>query len=199
MATIDISLINAVSPVIVFLLLFIGGWGILRMVNPFKKAGESLYGILAFLIALIMVMNRTSVAVIMTATPWLIVVSMLAFFFIFFAMMFGASAKDITIEAGKNKGWIIFFVMLIFVFSIGAAFGPGLLASQPTSTSGTTITADNTSAATSQGAYVVDGQNVGTATNDFGTNLVFTIFNPKIIGMLFLFILGTLTILLLSK
>jgi hypothetical protein len=123
------------------------------------------------------------------------ILSLVGFFFIFFAKMFGRSDGDISSAFGGSFGWVIFFVAVILIFSLGSALGPGLLAAQNPSTppvvqnvtyvNGTAVPADSVLR--------------GTATNDFGTNIVYTIFNPKILGVLFLFILGTLTIIMLGK
>ena len=193
MATvIDISLLNSVSILIVFVLVFVGGWGLMLVVDPFKDKGKSFYGLIAFLLALVMIMNRKSVQVVMTATPWLMIVVLIAFFFIFFAKMFGADDGSILTEAGKNKGWVIFFVILILVFALGSSLGPDLLpATLPNQGSSVQIT---------NGTYV-NGTYVpasSTASGDFNTNVVLTLFHPKILGVIFLFLLGTLTIILLN-
>jgi hypothetical protein len=211
MATvIDISILNSVTIIIVFMLIFVGGWGMLSWVDPFKDKGKSFYGLLAFLLAVLVVLSRKTVSVILVATPWLILLLLIAFFFIFFAKVFGTSDSTIT-WAFNNKalGWVIFFVALILVFAIGNSFGQDLLASsvpgQPVPTTlpeGSVVNADG-SVILPDGSIVVPDETGAVpggsvATGNFGTNLVATLFHPKILGVLFLFLLGTLTILLLN-
>lgn len=188
-AVLDISILNSFTIVFIFLLVFIGVWGVMTWVDPFKGKGSSIYGLIAFLLAVLVALSRNVVSFILTATPWVLVLGLVAFFFIFFAKMFGVGDASIASAFGGHIGWFIFFIALIILFSLGAAFGPGLLsASVPTSTP--------TDANATGG---IDGTTGSTASGDFGTNLVFTLFHPKIIGVLFLCILGTLTILLVAK
>ncbi len=182
------------------MLIFVAGWGLLRVVNPFKDAASSFYGLMAFLIAVLLVLSGKVVRIITTATPWLIVIGMIGFFFIFFSRMFGVSEDTIS-GAFKDRGvgWLIFFVALVIVFAIGTSFGQDLLSAQtPTQTNpntNVTYLPDGTTVVSTDPGSVVGS---GTASSDFGRNLVLTIFHPKILGVLFLFILGTLTILLLN-
>lgn len=214
MATIDISLLGLASPIIVFLLFFIGGWGVLQMVNPFKDVGKSLYGLLALLIALALSLSPVMVGIIMSATPWLVFLVMIGFFMIFFAMMFGVKQDTITNAfKGPGQAWMIVLVLIIILFSVGGALGPGLLSAQtPGQGSGNTGGNSDVPAAEpvfdENGNIVPAGQGSAggsggptspTATDDFGTNLIFTLFHPKVLGVLFLFILASLTIVFLGK
>lgn len=214
MATvIDISILNSVTTIIVFMLVFVGGWGLMTFVDPFKgsQKGASFYGLLAFLAAVLVVLSRKTVGVILIATPWLILLLFIAFFFIFFAKVFGTSDVSLTSAfVGPVKGWLIFFVAIILLFAIGNSFGQDLLEQQvpgqapPVQTGipeGSTINADG-SVTLPDGTTVPAGQTIpstGVATDDFGSNLIFTLFHPKILGVLFLFLMGTLTILLLNQ
>ncbi len=200
MAQIDISLLGTATNIIIFMLVFVGGWGVLQVANPFKDAGKSLYGLLAFLVAIVVVMSRQMVSVITFATPWFILLGLVGFFFIFFAKMFGSADSSITNAwEGRGVGWLIFFVSLIVIFALGNSFGQDLLSKtqpgQPTQSvvpvetlpDGTVIVQDTGSVA-----------GPGTNSNDFGQNLVLTLFHPKILGVMFLFLMGTLTILMLN-
>jgi hypothetical protein len=180
------------------MLMFVGGWGMLMLVDPFKEKGRSFYGILSFLLAVMVVLSRKAVSVILVATPWLMLLILIAFFFLFFAKMLGGPGVQIPIGEGKVYGWLIFFVAVIILFAIGNSFGQDLLNAQvpeqPATISPVPVIAEN-------------GTVIGTATpqfdtvasNDFGKNLTLTLFHPKILGILFLFLLGTLTILLLNQ
>ena len=212
MATIDISLLSVASPIIVFLLFFIGGWAILQAVAPFKEAGKNFYGLLSFLIAIVLSLSSSMVQVVLTATPWLVFIVMIGFFIIFFSLMFGVKQDDIMkMFWGKGWGWFIVLLIIIILFSVGGALGPGLLgATTPGSgsqTGGAPVNPDEP-VFDAQGNLVPagsinpgttgSGTQAGTATNDFGTNLIFTLFNPKVLGLLFLFILGALTIVIIN-
>ncbi len=193
------------------MLFFVGGFGVINKVNPFGD--KKTYGLLAFLIALIMVMTPKAIGVVMTATPWLVLIVMLGFFFIFYAMMFGVDQKGITsIMTGTGKGWLITLVVIVVLFAVGSAFGPSLTKlSVPDASSNANPPIDPSEPVMdAQGNIVpagsltpVSGAGVpgssGVATNDFSTNLIFTLINPKVLGMIFLFLLGTLTVILLNQ
>lgn len=205
MATIDISILNSVTIIIVFMLIFVGGWGVLQVANPFKDAGKSLYGLMAFLLAVLMVLSSNTVEIVLFATPWLILLALIGFYFIFYARMFGTSEGDIT-NVFKNKlvGWMVFLGALVIVFAIGSSYGPELAdATTPGTVVPTVPTNTGEVIVTEDGTVIVndDTSVVGpaTATNDFGRNLTMILFHPKILGVAFLFLLGTLTILLLNQ
>jgi hypothetical protein len=185
------------------MLFFVGGYGLLNAVNPFKD--KKIYGILAFLIAVVMVLTPQAVQVVMTATPWLVILVMMGFFFIFYSMMFGVKEEGITAIIKGSKGWLIMFVVIIFLFAIGTSFGPSLTKLSAPDTSAQPTINPNEPVFDAQGNIVPAGSigatgtnNGGVATGDFGTNLIFTLFNPKILGVLFIFLLGTLTVILLN-
>jgi len=186
MATvIDISVLNSVTTVIVFLIIFVGGWGVLLASDPMKGKGKSFYGLISFLIALVVVLSKTAVSIILFSTPWLIIVGLVAFFLIFFAKMFGVGDSVIATAFENKIGWLIFFTALIVVFAIGTALGPDLLK----------FTAPGQATTTTVNGTAVPST---TASSDFGSNLALTLFHPKIIAVMFMFLLGTLTILLLN-
>jgi len=194
MATLDISILNSVSTVIVFMLVFVGTWGMLSLIDPFKDKARSFYGIIAFLAAILVVLSTKTVNVILMATPWLMLLGMIAFFFLFFARLFGGNDIQIPIGEPRVYGWVIFFVAIVLLFAIGNSFGQDLLSAQAPGVAPTTepVVLENGTVIEGPGAYSA------VASNDFGRNLTLTLFHPKILGILFLFILGTLAILLLQ-
>jgi len=217
MAVIDISLINVASPILVFLLFFIGGWAILQTVNPFKDVGKNFYGLLAFLVAIALALSSTMVQIVLTATPWLVFLVMIGFFMIFFSLMFGVKQDTITAAfSGPGQAWMIVLLIIVILFSVGGALGPGLLSAQtpgqgsqtpntgnlsPTEpvfdANGNLVPAGSIGQGTGQGSSGIP--TAGVATDDFGSNLIFTLFHPKVLGVLFLFLLGAMTIVLLNK
>ena len=210
MSTIDISLLSSVSVIIVFMLFFVGGWGLMSMVDPFKGKSKGFYGVLAFLVAVLMVMTPAAVKTVMIATPWLVILGMIGFFFIFFSMMFGAESGIASAFKGQGIWWLVTFLVIIMLFALGNAFGPSLLpatAGQNSNTPQPTYDAngnpvypvDSSIGINGSGGTVSPDSGGTTASTDYGNNLVLTLFNPKILGVLFLFLLGTLTILLLNN
>jgi hypothetical protein len=151
------------------------------------------------------------VQVVMSATPWLVFLIMMGFFIIFFSMMFGVNTEEIKgMFWGKGWGWFIVLLVVVILFSVGGALGPGLLSAQTPGSGnqgGTPVNPDEpvfdaqgnlVPAGTINPGTSGSGTQPGTATNDFGTNLIFTLFNPKVLGLLFLFILGALTIVIIN-
>ena len=127
-------------------------------------------------------------------------------------MMFGIKEAGIAAAfGGQGKGWLIVLLIVIVLFSVGGALGPGLLAQTVPSSSSTSGPAVNPSepvfdaqgnivpAGTLNNASAGGSGVVGSGTANFGTNLAFTLFNPKVLGVLFLFVLGAMTIVLLNQ
>ena len=91
MATVlDTSILGNLSLVFVFLILFAGGWGLLRLINPFRIKDEkmSLYALLAFALAFIVMLSPSVINIITFSIPWFTVIMMVAFFMLLFAQMF---------------------------------------------------------------------------------------------------------------
>lgn len=182
MATVlDISILNSFTIVVVFLLVFVGGWGVLMYADPFKEKGKNFYGLIAFFIAVLTVVSKGVMDIILFSTPWLVFLVLIGFFFIFFAKMFFVSESSLRdAMTGPVKGWLIFFVAIIMLFGFAFTYGQSLLSS-------TVPTQETTVSSTDTGS------------GSFGGNLLSTLFHPKILGVLFMFMLGTLAILMLGK
>jgi hypothetical protein len=197
----------------------------MQKVDPFKGAGKNFYGILAFILAIILSVSPVMVKFTLTATPWLVILVMVGFFIVFFSSMFGVKEASLTgAFTGQGKGWFIVLLIIVILFSIGSAVGPALLTARtpgqsaemgsgvPVSpdepvfdangnlvSAGSLLAPDSGSSVAGGAGGVVSGvTRQGTATDNFGTNLIFTLFNPKVVGVLFLFILGSLTIILIN-
>ncbi len=207
MATVlDISILNNLSIVFVFVAVFTAGWGLLYFVNPFGFKDDNkkkVYSVLAFALTFIVILSPTVLGLIVFSIPWLTMVLMVAFFLLFFAKMFDTGlATDKLIRMPVVYGFLIFFVAVIVLFGLGGTFGQTLLETQPG-------VADQVDAANGQttptDTFIPAGEvrpapsQPLTQESDFGTNLILTLFHPNILGMLFLMVLGTVTILLLAR
>lgn len=210
MATVlDISILSNLSIIFVFVAIFTAGWGLLYLVNPFGFKDDNkkkVYSVLAFALAFIVILSPIVLGLIVFSIPWLTVILMAAFFLLFFAKIFdpGLPTQDLI---GKPVvyGFLIFFTALVFLFGMGGIFGQALLETQPgvgeqvDQATGQTVPADSfvpvgevRPAPSGNGAPASGSQ-------DFGSNLILTLFHPNILGMLFMLLLGTVTILLIGR
>lgn len=210
MATVlDISILSNLSIIFVFIAVFVAGWGLLYFVNPFGFKDENkkkVYSVLAFALAFIVILSPAVLGLMVFSIPWLTIILMGAFFLLFFAKMFDPNlpTKDLI---GKPVvlGFLIFFTALVFLFGMGGIFGQALLETQPG-------VAEEVDRATGQNGptdsfvpvHEMRPSNGGTPrtptqSEDFGANLILTLFHPNILGMLFMLLLATITILLLAR
>jgi len=173
MATfLDLGLLTHFAIIFPFLLVFVVTYAILI---KFKLVSEenSINAIIALAFASMTLFSKTANALIITASPWFVVMFMLILFVILGFRLLGISESKITGVMEKEFGtphWlIIVMVGLIIIGSMGVVFGPGLLQGklEPSAT----------------GPVVVDGVGIAEGSEgQFQANVADVLFHPKVIG-----------------
>lgn len=181
------------------------------MIDPFKTGdkNKSIYALLAFALSFLVMLSPSFLAMFRFAIPWFSLLILVGFFMLFFFSMFSDN-YDLG-WLGKQPvvyGFVIFFVAIIIIFAFANAFGQDLLEAQPGVTDADRIQGDTRPVDEFVPAEDFDSLETGrtgdtavptTQANDLGSNIVLTLFHPKILGTLFMLLLATITILLIGR
>lgn len=213
MATfLDLGLLEGFQVVFTFIFIYVLLYAALQKTKPFGDitggGPAGIHAILSLAIAIVSVSVPAIREIVNFMVPWFFVVFVVGFLMVFIAMALGAKEGDIHKLMTKDKQvsiWIVVFAIIIIIFGLGRAFGSDSLAAgnwntSPTSGEGTMAPSDPADQwidETGVGNSGADGSNV--ATNDFGTNVVNTIFNPKVLGMIFILLIATFAVLFLAR
>jgi len=193
MATfLDISLLGHFTSIFTFLLVFVIVFGMLSMFKMFGEGHNGIYAIIALCIGFIVIFNAGVVTVIQTFTPWFTMLIIVIFLLIFASRMFGLSEGDVKAGFYGNPymTWILIFSAIILLFSLGGAFGQKTLEQSQ----GTNLTTPQ-AGATFNGTAAQPG---ATNTQSFNQNLYNTIYHPKVLGMVLIFLVVILAMLFLT-
>jgi hypothetical protein len=187
MATfLDIGLAQHFSVIFPMLLVFVI---IFALLEKSKMLGDNkgLHSLIAFSIAMMMLFVPGVTQVISIMAPWFVLIFLLVIFFVMIMLAIGMKWETF---AGYMSGWetphwfLLVIALIIFIGALGSVYGSSMLP----------YSGANTANATEGG---VTGTT--TDTGDFNANVGRVIFHPKTIGLVFLLMVGALTIKLLSK
>ena len=217
MATVlDFSILTNFSAVFIFLTIFLAGWGLFLKTDFFGLGdeGKKVYSLMAFALAFLVILSPTVIEIFAFAIPWLTLLLFIAFFMLFFVLMFNPDFETgWLINQGTTYGFLITFVVIIMLFAFANSFGQDLLEQQPGYTEGqqvadqvdaqgmpqdTFVPEDEVQESTLEGQQGVSNAAGGPAQRDIGSNIVLTIFHPKVLGMFFVLVLATITMLLIA-
>ncbi len=183
MATVlDIGLLKTFDVVFPFILVWALTFAVLQKT---KVSGDSpgINGTIAAAVAFMILLSRSVVDMINFMIPWFAVAIIFFVLLLMIFMMFGLKESDLA-SAAKDKGvyWTLIGVALIIAMAgFGSVFGQSFLeaggAVQQTAANGTSTT---TSA-------------------NFEKNVTATLFHPKVIGMIVLFIIAIFAVALLTQ
>jgi len=191
--TIDLGLISYFSPIILIILVFAIIYGLFQWA---KILGDNkvLHAIIAFLAAIFVSVFSPSAAVMVEfMIPWFTVLSIFIVFAIMFYKIFGATDDDIrgVITSRKELIWTLFIIIVIIMLgALSKAFGQTQLEIG---------SGFNTSQDGIVGVDVQKPDSGEVGTGSFNQNLAATIYHPKVLGMAFLMVVGSLTIAFLSR
>jgi|SRR3989344_61737 len=124
MATLlDLTILNYLTPLATFLFILIISYAVL---DKFKLLGNNFApkAIAAFSIALIFLFSGRMVNIIITATPWFILMIFFGFFMIAMLMFMGVKEDTIadTVKSGTVVYTILIISLIIFIITIAGAF-----------------------------------------------------------------------------
>lgn len=180
----DLGLLEFFSGFIVFLLVYAVTWGILSW-QKWPGDNPGVQALIAFTVAFLMAVAPPARTFISIVTPMYIAFAIVLFFILFIVSMFGMSPeKDFPdiLKDSRTRNWIVIICVVIFVGGLAFMFGQTLLEQQP-------------------GSTPLPSQPTGpgqTGTNSFQENLLLTLINPKVMGLLLLFTIAALAIYFLS-
>jgi len=177
-----------------------------------------MYMIVAVVIALLSAVAPPLKLFITFIAPWYVALFVGIFFILFIISMFGLSPeKDFPniIKDPRVYIWIIIIAILIFITGLGITFGPSLTPGDSPSTAERVIQ-DPTMEVIGGQQYAQPGQLApppirtsgtgsqlgqpgSTDTGNFQTNVINTIFHPKVIGMMITFLIAAVTVFFLSR
>jgi hypothetical protein len=176
MATfLDLGILQSLKVVFTFLFVFAITYAILNKVN-FPKDSKSLQSFVAFILGAFVVLSGKTVDLITTMSPWFVIMFIFIIFVLLANMIFGlddAYLSQYMKDDNTITTWIIILSALILVISVGTTYSSEFL--------------DFTQNAT------------GDSTGDVGHNIGAAIFHPKVLGFIFVMLIGTFAILLLTK
>jgi hypothetical protein len=177
---------------VVFLILF----GILEYIKAFGEGKRGLHALIAFIIALLFLVSKVASNMVKMMVPWFMVLVIFIFFTMFMVRMFGLGEGDMKKLIGDPNvyPWIIIFAVLILFLALGNAFGQSLLESGGSSSTSTNYTGGSTVVVQPEAPTTTS-----TTTPSFTTNLLNTLRHPKVLGLLFVFLVGMFTLLFLTK
>ncbi len=179
----DVGLIKSIEVIFPFILTWVVVFGILEKAQIFGEK-KGLHSIIAFVFAVLVIISPAVTGIIRIMAPWFLVIIMLIFFSLLLFKMFGLPddvLKDLISGKHGNEQliyWIIVISAIIFLAALGSVFF-----AQPL---------PNADAAAKA---IGDGQGVGSV----GAGAFFqTMFHPKVLGMVFIMVIATFTIILLA-
>lgn len=189
MATfLDTGLLEIFSAIFMFLLVYSVLWGVLTFRKPFGE-NNGIYALISLAISFFVLLSVPVQQYIAFVAPWFLVL-MIVFFLIITS--FSLFAEVNWMDVLKNdtaKTWIMIFVGLILVLGLAFSFGQSALES------GGTVPTQNPE---TQEVRPVAQNQQGTTTGSFEANLVNTLFHPKVLGLMLIFLLSTFIIFFLS-
>ena len=176
MATfLDIGLLESFQVIFTFLFIFVASYAVLSKVN-FPKDSKGLQSLVALLLALLTAMSGDVVKLIATMTPWFIIMFLIIMFVLIANMIFGMDEKyisDYVKEESVITTWIIIISGIIILISFSSVYGDTFLS--------------------------FTGGSESSATADVAHNIGAAVFHPKVLGLIFVMLVGTFTILFLTK
>ncbi len=183
MATIlDVSLLQTFDIVYPVLLVLVVMFALLQKT---KAIGDNvgINAAVAVAVAFMVVLSRTAIEIINFMIPWFVVTFLFFMLLLLIFQIFGATEKDIAsyMKTDKGVGWVIIGIAIVIAM---AGFGKVL-----GQTAGPYLEGGN--------ASVYDSGS-GVATGSFETNVMATLFHPKVIGIMILFTIVIFAVALLT-
>ncbi|MCF7872558.1 hypothetical protein K9L97_06010 [Candidatus Woesearchaeota archaeon] len=212
---IDLGVLGYFSVIFAFLLIFVIMYGLLSWFKPFGEGQNGIYAIIAMAFAILSVVNQNILRMIYFMTPWFFILIFIGFIVMFGLMIFGWDMKTIAGRTTSTnfKTYAIIIVVVVVVFAIGTGFGQETLQEGQ----GQTANQDNTQNTDTQPQTTPEintdpaqlpsiannnpstGTPEGTATENFGTNVLNTFVNPQVLGLILIMLIGAFAMFLITK
>src|SRR4030042_1766697 len=185
----QVDLLENFGVVFVVLLVFLILFGLLEYIKAFGEGKRGLHGMIALVVGVLFLVSKIATKIVSFMVPWFMVAAIFIFFLLFLVRIFGVGEGDMKKLIGDPNvyPWIIAISVLIIVFAFSSVFGQSLLESGGGTTS-TNYTAGGT-----------DYGTTSTTTPSFSTNMLNTLRHPKVMGLLFVFLVGMFALIFLTK
>jgi hypothetical protein len=192
----QVDLLENFGVIFVVLLVFLILFGLLEYIKAFGEGKKGLHGIIALMVALLFLVSKIATKIVSFMVPWFMVAAIFIFFVLFLVRIFGVGEGDMKkLVADPNVyPWIIAIALLIVIFAFSSVFGQSLL-----ERGGSTPSTNYTSGGGSGGLPSIDSGTTSTATPSFSTNMLNTLRHPKVMGLLFVFLVGMFALIFLTK
>ncbi len=180
--TINISFLQYFSPIFIFVLVFVMVYGILQF-TKFLGENKIIHALIGFFIAVIFLFSTEAITVVQVIAPWFTVLFIFIIFILMAYKLFGATddqIRDVISKASAVQYAILALAIIILLFGLGAGFGQKLLGY------GADISEVREAA--------IEAGEESTATSSYQQNLVSTLFNPKILGMILILVIAAFTV-----
>lgn len=185
--TIELGFLAYFSPIFVFILVFVVVYAMMQF-TKFMGENKILHSLIALFIAIIFLFSTAASTVILFIAPWFTVFFIFLIFMIMAYKLFGATDDQIKTVISKwhaGQYFIATIAIIIMLFGLGAGLGQKLLTYTSEEATTEETTAIDTVGAIGEGS---------TATTSYSQNLAATIFNPKVLGMILILAIASLTI-----
>lgn len=186
MATfIDLFLLERFSIIFTFLLVFAVMYAVLEFAKVLGD-NKGIHAIIALAVSVLMLISKSALEVVNFTIPWFVILFIMSVFGIIGYKLFAGSDADMGAMLKDSPGFrnlVLIIVLVIFLFGIGRVFGQNV---------GPYLAQENTTQS-------VDADGIpSTSTGDFSENLTATLFHPKVLGMILILLVATVTIALLA-
>ncbi len=212
MATLlDVGVFQYISVIFTFIFIFAVVYGLLSFLKPFKvgEGSNGLYALIALSISFLGLLSGGALQVIQNMTPWFTALIIFMFFVFFIVRMWTGDDdevfKTMLLENTAIKWVLIVIFILIVIVGFSSTYGQSLL-EQGSGEPGTTTVITGQEPPTSVQPVPTDPpsdavqQPTGSgATGDFNQNVLATIINPQVLGLILMMLIGFFTILFLAR
>lgn len=217
MATfLDATLLSNFSIIFTFILVYVIVYGTLEFGKPFgliggnEKSARGLHALIALTMSFFVSFYEPVILLIGFAVPWFFMLGLFAFLILFVLKMFTGDKVDFSraVSGRETTLWwvVVVIAIVILIFGLGQVFGQQSLEaggggtpvanSNQASVSTGDGSADDFIRQTGVGNSGVTGREVATA--DFSTNVLNTLVNPKVLGMILVLLMGVFAFLFIS-
>mgnify|MGYP006281847915 CR=1 FL=1 len=170
------------SRIFPFLLVLFITYAVLENTKLFGDDKKATNAVVAFIFAMVVAISPAITYIINTMAPWFVMLTLLVVFMLMVSQIFGFNSEDVK-GAVSERSYIITTLvvvgLVVFAGALAGAFGQDLLSGD--------------------GAAPEPEKGVGTGVNatgdvagdSFQENLWGTIFHPKVLGMIVIFLMST--------
>lgn len=201
MATfLDISGLSFFSSIFTFILVFVTVYSLLTW-GKILGSNSGLHSLIAISIAVLFMFSKDAISMVNFVIPWFTIMFIIIVLMIMAYSLFhsggGVNIFDLLVKGGSHRivvYWVITLSVIIILLGLGNTYGQKV--GPYLDSNGNVISNDTNSVSGAVDNFRGEG---GVASQNFQQNLGATIFHPKMLGMVFILLLGTFTILLMTS